>query len=145
MVAPGGANDGGNPVDAGDIYSTMPDYPVTFNDPPYNSSQDYGYLSGTSMAAPQVTGLAGLILSWIDPDYYTASDIRGFIEQSADPKGAPGRDNYYGWGRINAVRALSLSDGPPAAPTGLVITNAGQFLQNPILQWNGISDPDLDR
>ncbi len=36
------------------------------------------------------------------------------------------------------------SDFPPSAPQNLVLTNAGQNGQNPILQWNANTEPDLD-
>ncbi len=97
------------------IFSTTPNY--TFNiqtDPsypgdPYSTdvTQSYGYLAGTSMAAPQVTGLAGLILS-VNPNL-TPSQIRYIIQNSADDKGTEGRDNYYGYGRINAYNALKYT------------------------------------
>ena len=43
VVAPGGAHDGGYLVEPGDIFSTMPNYDVVLNGPPYNVSRNYGY------------------------------------------------------------------------------------------------------
>lgn len=131
VVAPGGAHDGGYPVDPGDIYSTMPNYQVTLNGPPYNVTQNYGYLPGTSMAAPHVSGLAGLMLS-LAPSL-TPLQIRNTLEQTAEDKGPAGKDNEYGYGRINAYNAVSLIVQPPAAPQNLIIVNAGQNGQNVIL------------
>jgi hypothetical protein len=89
------------------IYSTMPNYPVTLNDPPpvggsYN--QDYDYLNGTSMATPYVSGLAALLLSC--DNGLTAAEVRDIIESTSDDLGSPAWDEYYGYGRIDANAAL---------------------------------------
>ena len=56
------------------------------------------------MAAPHVAGLAGLVKSkW---PAYTVSQVASRIQSYSDDKGSPGRDNYYGHGRINVQRAL---------------------------------------
>lgn len=68
---------------------------------PYNG---YGYKSGTSMATPFVSGLAALILSKFPG--MTRDLLRIQLRISADDKGVPGFDFYYGYGRINAKRAL---------------------------------------
>jgi subtilisin family serine protease len=64
----------------------------------------YQYLSGTSMATPHVAGLAALI--WSMAPGYTANQIRAAINASAVDLGAAGRDDYYGYGRIDAFNAL---------------------------------------
>jgi len=61
-------------------------------------------MGGTSAAAPQVAGLAALILS-VNPDL-TSDEVQFFIESTADDKGTTGWDQYYGWGRINVYKAL---------------------------------------
>lgn len=60
---------------------------------------------GTSAATPQVAGLAALLFSQ-DPAR-TPEQVRYIIEQTADDLGSPGRDNLFGYGRINADRALA--------------------------------------
>ncbi|MFB0516461.1 MAG: S8 family serine peptidase, partial [Candidatus Neomarinimicrobiota bacterium] len=89
IVAPGG--EGGTP-NANDIYSTIP-------------GNTYAYKYGTSMAAPHVSGLAGLILS-LHPSL-APHEVREIIEVTADDKGSSGWDQYYGHGRINAYTAVS--------------------------------------
>jgi len=72
------------------IYSTKPN--------------SYGSLNGTSMATPHVSGLAALIWSF-RPDL-THTEVRQIIETTVDDLGEPGKDEFFGWGRINAGRAL---------------------------------------
>ena len=65
---------------------------------------NYGYSSGTSMAAPHVSGLAGLI--WSAEPGLSNTEIRQIIRDTADDLGTTGYDIYYGYGRINAWNAL---------------------------------------
>jgi hypothetical protein len=58
----------------------------------------------TLYSAAEVAGLAALVWS-VDPSL-TADQVKTIIEQSADDLGSPGRDDAYGWGRINAERAV---------------------------------------
>ena len=74
----------------------------------------YGWKSGTSMATPHVAGLAALILS-LNPTL-TSAQVRALIEQNVDDLGAPGRDKQFGYGRINAARALAAVE-PGTGPT----------------------------
>jgi hypothetical protein len=41
----------------------------------------------------------------------TASQVQEILKQSADDKGTAGWDSSYGWGRVNAERAVSLASG----------------------------------
>ena len=81
-------------------------------------SGGYGYMSGTSMATPHVAGLAALLFS-LNPQL-TNAQVRELIEQNADDLGAAGWDPYFGYGRINARKALAAvapSPQPSPSPT----------------------------
>jgi thermitase len=84
------------------IYSTTPTYHVTLND--YGYAMNYDYLSGTSMACPQVAGVAALI--WSQFQNMTRDQVRARLRYTADDLGNLGFDEYYGYGRVNARRAV---------------------------------------
>jgi subtilisin family serine protease len=69
-----------------------------------NAYHGYTYMSGTSMAAPFVSGLAGLLLS-IAPSL-SNQDVSQAMILGADDLGVPGWDVDFGHGRINAIGAL---------------------------------------
>jgi hypothetical protein len=67
---------------------------------------DYTSGVGTSFSSPVTAGVAALILS-IEPNL-TNLEVRHFLERSAKDLGDPGRDDYYGWGRVDARAALDI-------------------------------------
>ena len=76
------------------------------------------YMSGTSMAAPQVAGAAALVKSrW---NFLRADQIAEVLFRSATDLGAPGTDAVYGRGLLNTDRAMQ--------PTGMtfVVNSKGQ-------------------
>jgi len=96
------------------IYSTLPG--------------SYGYQSGTSMSTPFVSGFAALIWS-LDPGL-SHDQVRSFIQTTADDLGTPGKDDYFGYGRINAWRALGTVINLQTSPTQvnfLVDDDSGPF------------------
>jgi thermitase len=64
----------------------------------------YVYLSGTSMASPHAAGVAALI--WSRFPNMTRDQVWAQLQYTADDLGAPGFDIYYGFGRINAKKAV---------------------------------------
>jgi subtilisin family serine protease len=65
----------------------------------------YASGSGTSQAAPFVSGLAALVWS-MDPSL-TAYDVKMIIESTAVDRGAPAYDIAFGHGRIDASAAVA--------------------------------------
>jgi len=84
---------------------SAPGYAIysTYNDM-NNTYHGYTYMSGTSMAAPHVAGLAGLLFSQ-NPSI-TVAQVRALMQSTAADLGDPGRDDYFGYGRIDAFAAL---------------------------------------
>jgi len=69
----------------------------------------YQSVAGTSFSAPIVAGVAALVMS-ANPTL-TATQVQDILKQSADDLGATGWDSSYGWGRVNAARAVALAGG----------------------------------
>ncbi|WOJ92274.1 S8 family serine peptidase [Congregibacter variabilis] len=69
----------------------------------------YTFLSGTSMAAPHVAGVMALMKS-VNPNL-SAKDVNRLLEQGdlSDDIGSVGRDNLYGYGIINARKAIEAA------------------------------------
>jgi len=67
----------------------------------------YTWMAGTSMAAPHATGVAALIIGKNGGDM-DPTKVEAALRASADDLGKPGRDPYYGYGRVNAFRAVAL-------------------------------------
>ena len=63
----------------------------------------YNWLQGTSMAAPQVTGTAGIVASVTG---LRGAALRSRIEGTADDLGTAGYDTKFGNGRLNTYRAV---------------------------------------
>ncbi len=63
----------------------------------------YAELSGTSMAAPHVSGVAGVLWQQFPAD--TAAGIRSRLTSTVDDLGPAGRDPSFGFGRVNLCRA----------------------------------------
>lgn len=77
----------------------------------HKSCEGYVTMAGTSMATPHTAGAAALILQ-ADPglDHF---GVKALLEASAVDLGAAGKDNEFGWGRIDCLVAVdqALSGG----------------------------------
>ena len=110
----------------------------------------YGYNSGTSMATPHVAGLAALL--WSLAPSLTDDQIRDLIQNTADDLGSTGWDQFFGYGRINAGRAMAaIGPHPPPQLTLFIDDDSGpassQLLittTNPdVISWTVSMSPDV--
>ncbi len=105
VAAPGGnmavdANGNGYPDG---IFSTLVD------DTSGTRQSSYNFYQGTSMAAPHVSGVIALMKA-VYPDL-TPDTFDNILESGAitDDLGASGRDDFYGYGLINAFKAVQVA------------------------------------
>lgn len=68
----------------------------------------YAALSGTSMACPHVSALAALIRS-VNPNLKN-TEVMDIMRNNVIDLGPAGRDNYFGYGQIDVVKALEAAD-----------------------------------
>ncbi|WP_082897139.1 S8 family serine peptidase [Thalassotalea crassostreae] len=64
---------------------------------------DYGYMSGTSMATPGVSGMAALV--WSNHTECSGTEIRQALKATAMDSGVNGKDVYFGYGIVDAKAA----------------------------------------
>ncbi|MCK9236372.1 MAG: S8 family serine peptidase [Acholeplasmataceae bacterium] len=116
IVAPGGVDT--DNINGQNIYTTT-------------IGNDHTFTSGTSFAAPLVSGLASLLKGYSST--LTNDDIRQIIRLTADDKGEPGFDPEYGYGRINAGNALHLIQEPNEVVHG--ISYGGSTTKTNLNRW----------
>jgi subtilisin family serine protease len=75
------------------------------------TQSDYAPFSGTSMAAPHVTGVAALL--WSARPELGAAQVRQLMESTAKDLGADGRDRDHGFGLVQAKAAMLALEALP--------------------------------
>ncbi|WP_026376708.1 S8 family serine peptidase [Aestuariibacter salexigens] len=121
-------------------------------------ASDYGLMSGTSMATPAVAGVAALV--WSNHPSCTGEEIRAALKATAMDSGAPGKDDFFGYGIVQAADAdayLTANGcaGGSGGGGGGGDTGGGDFtlsatgyksrgLQNVDLNWSGASTTNVD-
>lgn len=80
------------------------------------NANSYTAMSGTSMATPFVAGVTALVRA-ANPNL-TSAQVTQIIDQAATDLGTAGFDNYYGYGLVNADKAVDLAlQGQTGAPS----------------------------
>ncbi|MBT2678802.1 S8 family serine peptidase [Bacillus sp. ISL-35] len=80
-----------------DIYSTI-------------SGSKYASLDGTSMASPVVSGVSALVLS--KNPFLSPSQVQNILIKSSSDLGSKGWDYLYGYGRVDAYKAMTNTPTP---------------------------------
>jgi subtilisin family serine protease len=78
--------------------------------------ETFELLAGTSMASPHAAGTAALV--WAASPNSTANNVITALEQTAKDLGAPGKDNTFGYGLVNAYDAAKMLN-PAAFSSGV--------------------------
>ncbi|HEU0305425.1 MAG TPA: S8 family serine peptidase [Lysobacter sp.] len=102
--APGG--DGRLPGNAGCVVSGIGAPCWAFDLVLSSTLTGWGWSGGTSMAAPHVSGVAALIIGKHGGEL-APSEVERILRASADDLGKPGKDDAYGYGRVNAAKAVT--------------------------------------
>jgi subtilisin family serine protease len=119
------------------------------------TSSDYGFLSGTSMATPAVSGVAALV--WSNNPTCTGTEIRQALKDTAMDSGSAGKDVYFGYGIVQAadadahIKANGCEGGvtpPPPPPSGDFTLSAAKYkvkgTQHVDLSWAGATSTNVD-
>ncbi|HMJ00134.1 MAG TPA: S8 family serine peptidase [Gaiellaceae bacterium] len=99
VVAPGGA--ASLACDNEDVWSTV------LASRKQDCGQDgYEPFAGTSMATPHVSGAAALVIAQLGRKRATPKAVYDRLKSTADDLGVPGPDPFFGYGRVDAQRAV---------------------------------------
>jgi hypothetical protein len=101
-------------TDTNDTLASFSDYGnwITLSAPGNNilttlAGGGYGMWYGTSFASPIAAGVAALALA-ANPALNNSA-LLNLLEQNSDDLGTPGYDTSFGWGRVNAYKAVTAA------------------------------------
>ncbi|WP_083631123.1 S8 family serine peptidase [Labilibacter marinus] len=104
------------------------------------ANDKYGYMDGTSMACPHVSGVAALVIAKFGGDDFSAEDLKRFILNSTQ-RFTFQHNNKYGSGALNAANALADDNRIP--PEAISDLNASEIFHDEIrLEWTVPVDED---
>ena len=143
ISAPGGDQDyyyaygeGFNAGQAGCVLSTLPFHVTGTTDAEFSG---YGYMEGTSMACPHVSGVIALGLSYAAQlkKHFKATDIKDMLYQSAKPfesqwslmSGYPAKNYYKYVASQQQVHFTSINLGDYKGKMGHGLVDAARFLE----------------
>lgn len=136
IMAPGGDQTFG---ETGMVLSTFPMKPVRTTTPP-----EYGYMQGTSMACPHVSGIAALVVSKYGGKGFTNEDLKKRILTALRPTKIdvmnPGFVGRLGRGYIDAEMALAVNGNEiPEKVESVTVVKDFTGLE---FSWKAVSDED---
>jgi len=119
-------------------------------------TSDYGFMSGTSMATPAVSGMAALL--WSNHNECTGTEIREALKATAQDSGAAGHDVNFGYGIVKVADADAYitangcagGDGGGVTPpvggdiTLSISTSTAKRKTNVTLSWADASTSNVD-
>jgi len=102
---------------------------------------DAALVSGTSFAAPHVTGAVALVLD--AAPFLSPEQVVELLLETATDLGAPGTDKVYGRGMLDLAAALG-PQGPLTIPLGSTVAGASAGLRETGLRLGGAFGPGPD-
>lgn len=105
-------------------------------------TSDFGFMSGTSMATPAVSGIAALV--WSNHNQCTGTEIREALKATAMDSGTAGNDVYFGYGIVKAAAADAYLTANGCAGNGGGTEPGGDFtLSASGYKSKGVKNVDL--
>lgn len=127
-------------------------YGKSTNSPVFSSTiyNNYAGDLGTSFSAPMVSGVAGLLLSYLnnstgnaDPNNLSPEDVEEILQRTTWSSGLnPPYNDIIGWGRLDAGAALEMVNKNTSRL--IHISSLDTYTDETITKISGLSDIDLE-